>query len=338
MSLSACSDRHSLILSTLTDGVLAAAGRIIARGRETEPLASSRKSDHSLITPLDLECHSILSSALSNKVPASQGQLGAEAPTHARSERQAVSPATTQLTQQLIPQLIPQVIPQCIPQFIPVLSEEDPSTHSLLTSAPEFLIIDPIDGTNACRRFLRELGGQVGFGPLAGYVREGKICVAVYYNITTRSLYRAVLDQGVWRSRGEPSPELVATEQRLRIAETPVPLSASTLLFFISRRGESPVVERLVKNATVQTCSRFGGFANDCCRLAEGYEEVQLQFSIYAWDAIATLFSHEAGYQVIFDPLGAATPYDSWRLALLNPVVVSHPAVSEQLLNAVRAS
>lgn len=318
MSLSACSDRNSLILSTLTDGVLAAAARIIARGRETEPLASSRKSDNSLITPLDLECHAILSSALSNKIQASQGQPAADAPAKTSPAHDRVSPVS--------------------PHFIPVLSEEDPSTHSLLTTAPEFLIIDPIDGTNACRRFLRELDGQVGFGPLAGYVHDGKIRVAVYYNITTRSLYRAVLGQGVWRSRGEPSPELATAEQQLQIAETPVPLSASTLLFFISRRGESPVVERLVKNATVQTCSRFGGFANDCCRLAEGYEEVQLQFSTYAWDAIATLFSHEAGYHVIFDPLGSATSYDSWRLALLNPVVVSHPAVSEQLLSAVRAS
>lgn len=305
MSLTACSAHYSLILSTLTDGVLAAAGRIIARGLETEPLASSRKSDNSLITPLDLECHAILSSALSQKIPSSKDSAGVQAYGE--------------------------------PQFIPVLSEEDPSTHSLLTSASEFLIIDPIDGTNACRRFLRELGGQVGFGPLVGYVRDGKICAAVYYNIPSRSLYRAVLDHGVWRSQGEPSSTLPASEKRLRISETPVPLTASTLLFFISKRGESPIVEKLVRNATVQTCSRFGGFANDCCRLAEGFEEVQLQFSIYAWDAIATLFSHEAGYNVIFDPLGTATTYNDWRLAVLNPVVVAHPAFSEQLLTEIRA-
>jgi len=57
----------------------------------------------------------------------------------------------------------------------PVLAEEDESSHSLVTSGGSYLLVDPLDGTTSCKRFLGERGGQVGYGPLVGFVRDDVI-------------------------------------------------------------------------------------------------------------------------------------------------------------------
>ena len=215
---------------------------------------------------------------------------------------------------------------------VQVLSEESADTHHYINSTGPFFIVDPIDGTSACKRFLRTEGGQVGFGPLVGYVENGKVVVAAYYNIPQRTLYQAVYGCGVVKQVGHPTI-IGKDSQRAQIIapRTAIPLSQTTLLFFISKQGEAPYVDKLVRGGVVQTCSRFGGFANDCVRMAEGFEQVQLQFSVYPWDASAILFMHEVGLRVVFDPCNAARSYDDWVLTKINPILVAASAHIEEL-------
>ena len=80
----------------------------------------------------------------------------------------------------------------------PIVAEEDSTSHNLISTEPSYLLVDPLDGTTSCKRFLGQFGGQVGFGPLAGFVYEGELAIAYFYSVppagTSREFF-ALLDQ-----------------------------------------------------------------------------------------------------------------------------------------------
>jgi hypothetical protein len=86
-----------------------------------------------------------------------------------------------------------------------------------------------------------------------------------------------------------------------------------------------------MKNKIVETAYRFGGFANDCQRLACGFEQLQIQYTVKAWDFSATLFESEAGLDVWCDPLGKGVSYADWKVRLLNPIIAAAPAVMPEV-------
>lgn len=231
-----------------------------------------------------------------------------------------------------------EIILSALKAHIPVLSEETVTSHRLLSSLDPYVVCDPIDGTTTCKRFLRELGGQVGFGPLLGYVEGGILRGAVFYHVNRRTLISAWSGQGVRAWRGDPRLETITpfdTRPILLRQLFPTKLNECVMLFYLGRRGEAPYIEHLKTKGVIYNCYRFGGFANDAARIAWGFEDIQLQFSVKPWDLAATLFPLEAGYDVIVDPLDKAQQLPRWTISWENPVIVCPPDHTAQLLKVL---
>lgn len=203
----------------------------------------------------------------------------------------------------------------------PLLSEEDPKSHAHLGAA-RFISIDPLDGTSACKRYPSAKGGQVGFGPLLGLYEQGRLVAAVYANIPTAQLFRAEAGNGVYVSDLSSEPGQALNRRRLQRNGFP-PLSESAVLFYTGKLGEMRIVEALRREAMIETAYRFGGFANDCSRLAQGFEDAMIQFYAKVWDFPAALFSAEAGLGVLCDPLGKAKKLSDWQVQMENPVLIA---------------
>lgn len=219
----------------------------------------------------------------------------------------------------------------------PIVSEERGATHKLIESDEDYLVIDPIDGTSACKRFLRTLGGQVGFGPLVGLISKRRVEVAVFYHVPHRTLFTAIRGQGV-RAVLLPNPALPAPRLQTRPVLRGSPATAlreSVMLYFMGQGREGPLVESLKLSGTVENAYRFGGFANDCVRLAQGLEDIQFQLSVKPWDFAATLFPHETGFRTLMDPLNRRVAYDEWDIAEENPVLVAPPSLMDELLTII---
>lgn len=219
---------------------------------------------------------------------------------------------------------------------IAIVAEEDVSSHEGI-SLDEFILVDPLDGTSACRRFPGVQGGQVGYGPLLGYCSGGSLAACVYVNVPTQKMFTAVRGRGAYVvelahlfSRPEYSSRqrLVLTDVR-RIED-------SAIIFYPGRNGEMQAVDRLRRAYSFETAYRFGGFANDCTRLAQGFEQVEIQFSAKPWDLSAALVPAEAGLSVIVDPMGKAVPLSEYRIEPLCPVLICAPAYANEFTRTVR--
>ncbi len=214
------------------------------------------------------------------------------------------------------------------------VGEEDVASHKLLEQSDQYFVIDPLDGTTACKRFTNIRGGQVGFGPVIGYVQSGKLLAASFYNVPQRTLISAIRGAGCFLI-SMPSPQAqflpeLTNRTRVIFGES-VPLKGSAILFHSATGEELSLVSNLMKNKIVETAYRFGGFANDCQRLACGYEQLQIQYTVKAWDFSATLFESEAGLEVLCDPLGRADSYADWKVKLMNPIITAAPAVMPEV-------
>jgi len=204
---------------------------------------------------------------------------------------------------------------------IPIVAEETPSSHSLVDSAESYFLVDPLDGTTSCKRFLYEEGGQVGFGPLIGYVHGGVLSAAVFYSVPHRTLFSAVRSEGAFKSVYDSTGECLEAHTALRVSSERS-LKEAGMLFFVSPYGESRIVEHFKNNHVVENIYRFGSFANDSARLAQGFEQVQFQLNAKPWDFSGVLLASEAGCEVYCDPLSRRIPLADWRIESVNPVVI----------------
>lgn len=221
---------------------------------------------------------------------------------------------------------------------LPLVSEEEVSSHHLIDSAAHYFLIDPLDGTTSCRRFLLQRGGQVGFGPLAGVVLDNRLTASCFFHVPDRTLYVARHGQGIMaRSFEIDAHHALVEKSKTQIDRPEMPaLQKSAFLFYPGARGELRVVEQLRARDIVENVYRFGGFANDCLRIARGFEQGSVQFSVKAWDYCATLFPIEAGLEVFADPLGSAAPFSQWKIELENPVLIAYPAHAQTILSVIR--
>jgi len=235
-----------------------------------------------------------------------------------------------------------QVAMAAIPEGTLIVSEERPDTHHLITHAARYLTLDPIDGTSACLHFLAARGGQVGFGPLVGLVSDGHLVASTFYHVPLRTLFTTVRDHGTVRYCVIEQPSLAtvlpALEDRSQVPQPAHPhtLQEAVLLFYAGKGGEGRIVDSLKGRGIVNNCYRFGGFANDCIRIALGLEVLQLQFAVKPWDFPATLFLQETGIHRSFDPLNRAIPSEMWKVELENPLIAAPPLLLPQLLDEVR--
>jgi fructose-1,6-bisphosphatase/inositol monophosphatase family enzyme len=220
-----------------------------------------------------------------------------------------------------------------------VLSEETVSSHSMIDTSDEYILCDPIDGTTVCRRFFRGPPGQLGFGPLLGVVKDGKLQAASYYNVLQCTLVSSVRGKGVrwWKGdpRVEPPPPFEQRQIRELLSTMPKTLDESVLLFYIRSFEEAQAVYLMKDLNRILTCNRFGGFANDCCRLASGDEHLLLQLSVKPWDFSATLFLEESGFEMVMDPFNKCLPHATWRIASQNPLIAAPSHLVSSFLDAL---
>jgi fructose-1,6-bisphosphatase/inositol monophosphatase family enzyme len=211
------------------------------------------------------------------------------------------------------------IILETLSGSFPIVAEEDPHSHSLIDSNTSYFTVDPLDGTTTCKRFIGERGGQVGYGPLAGFVHNGQLSLAVYYSVPHRCFYSARRGGGCYMYRLEDGSFELNSQPRRLVVDSSSDLGSAAALFFVGKRGECHLIEAL---NLIETAYRFGGFANDCTRLAQGFEQIQIQFMAKPWDFAAVLFAAEAGCGVFCDPLARRIPLEGWRIEANNPVVV----------------
>ena len=203
----------------------------------------------------------------------------------------------------------------------PIIAEEDPTSHRLIDSEESYFLVDPLDGTTSAKRFIGQYGGQVGFGPLVGFVYQHCLSAVAFYSVPHRSLFTATKGGGAYITVFSSDLSSAPVRRRLQPLSCPR-LKDAGVLFFISKLGEAKVIEYLRREHAVENIYRFGGFANDSARIAQGFEQIQLQFLAKPWDFAAVLLAAEAGSDVICDPLGRRIPLDDWRIEANNPIVV----------------
>lgn len=224
-----------------------------------------------------------------------------------------------------------------LPSSYPIVAEEDESSHGLINSNGDYFVVDPLDGTTSCKRFFGQRGGHVGYGPLAGFVKDEQLSVASFYSVPHGKLFTAVRGQGAFVSTpnlsgsGEPG-------ERTRLKPVPcTSLVQAGVLFFIGHNGESRIMQHLRHNNAIENMYRFGGFANDCARLAQGFEQMSIQFSVKPWDFAAVLLAAEAGLEVWLDPLGRRTPLAEWKIEPNNPLMIMHPGIRDEVFSLLDA-
>jgi fructose-1,6-bisphosphatase/inositol monophosphatase family enzyme len=179
---------------------------------------------------------------------------------------------------------------------------------------------------------LGQLGGHVGYGPLVGYVEGQQLTAASFFNIPQRALFTAVRGEGCFMATPDlTSVTALADSVRTRLTAALVPsLEQAGMLFFISKMGEAEIIHHLKLRNAVENIYRFGGFANDSARLAQGFEQVQLQCLVKPWDFTAVLLAYEAGLEVVVDPMGARAPLEHWRMRPNNPILTILPNLKEE--------
>jgi fructose-1,6-bisphosphatase/inositol monophosphatase family enzyme len=203
---------------------------------------------------------------------------------------------------------------------LPIVSEEMPQTHSKIGTSSDYYVVDPLDGTTSAKRFLTAINSQVGFGPMVGVVNGGKVVGVVFFNTPQRKFFIAQLGKGCFVfDYGDNSG---ASMCRVN-ANCSLPLVSCAVLFYAGKNGELNVVNKLKNSDAVENFYRFGGFANDCSRLAQGFEQIQIQFSVKAWDLPAALLSAESGLDVRIDPFGIKVPIKDWVIQNENPLITA---------------
>ena len=215
---------------------------------------------------------------------------------------------------------------------VPLISEEEGNTHKLVGAPGTFFLIDPLDGTSVCRRFMSENNGQLGFGPLVGLVEDGVVKAVAFAHISRGLIFCAQVGQGITLTPISDSAEVIRITSR---RSQPTELSECLMLFHIGSLTETTLAYELRHRGVIDNAYRLGGFANDSCRLALGYEDIQLQLSLCAWDLCATLIAQEAGFAVWLDPFGTPTKLEDWKIKANNPVLVCPPDVAEELLKTM---
>ena len=212
-----------------------------------------------------------------------------------------------------------------------IVAEEDEASHSLIEVGGSYFLVDPLDGTTSCRRFLGERGGQIGYGPLVGYVKDDALSVACFFNAPHRRLYTAVKGEGTYEVDVDFS-DLSTLGNRRRLRSEPVErLVHAGVLFYLGTLGEGKVMQLMRNENAIENMYRFGGFASDCARLARGSEQVSVQFAVKPWDFSGVLLSAEAGLNIYLDPLGDKIPLDSWKIQMNNPIISTHPSIDREL-------
>ncbi len=226
--------------------------------------------------------------------------------------------------------LATEMLEERLGELLPIVSEERKRSHLLIEKSENFLVVDPIDGTTALRRYVRGSPTCAGFGPLVGVVFDGVLTATVFGDISTGELVTAEVGCGVTvRSLGRKNAK------RLKKI-TPTALHQSAMIMNLSSADETLLAYQLRDQGVIEAVYRYGAIANDCMRIARGLEEIHLQLRLKPWDFAAVLLAAEAGAQVMADPLDRQIQLSKWRVSANNPVLVANTTDNRRLIKIVK--
>ena len=184
----------------------------------------------------------------------------------------------------------------------------------------------------------RFVPGQVGFGPMIGVVKGKKLKAATFFSLTEKKVFSALSGVGAFECDWQADCVLPKLSDRKRlIVNEAAPLNESAVLYYPGFNGEMDLVTRMRQERIVENVYRFGGFANDCTRLARGFEQLHVQLSLKAWDLPSALIAIEAGYSAIFNPNGIRKTLQDWDIVETNPLLLVHKQREQELLNILYA-
>lgn len=222
------------------------------------------------------------------------------------------------------------------PSGTAIVSEELPQTHQYIGGKKNYFIVDPLDGTTSCKRFFGKKDTQVGYGPMVGVVSDqGTLHAVVFFNCPAQKIFIAEKGKGVWYKDIRQEASSIENESEWKRLSPHIPslLSECGMLFYAGMKGELQAVEKIKKSDLVENMYRFGGFANDCSRIAQGFEQVQLQYTVKAWDIPAALLIAEIEtYDVFIKTSDRWIPIYDRVLEMENPMVACPKKFSAELL------
>lgn len=181
-----------------------------------------------------------------------------------------------------------QALPGCV-----VLAEEEVAGGVVADAAPEFWLVDPLDGT---REFS---GGGDDFAVNIGLVREGRPVMGVVGVPATQTLYGGIVGQGAWRQKDGA---------RVPIKTRPVPPEGLTVV--ASRHhGDQARLDAYLAGRIVARTVNFGSSLK-FCRVAEGQADLYPRFGrTMEWDTCAPQAVLEAAGGAVLTLDGAKLRY-----------------------------
>ena len=176
---------------------------------------------------------------------------------------------------------------------IPVVAEEEIAGGRVVQPAPQFWLVDPLDGTSEFTT------GSDEFTVNIGLVRDGRMALGVVGIPAIGELFGGIVGQGAWKRT--PAGQ-VAIAARL-------PPSEGLTVVASRRHGD---VERLNAYLSGRTVARTLNFGSSLkfCRLAEGVADLYPRFGrTMEWDTAAAQAVLEAAGGAVLTLEGAPLRY-----------------------------
>lgn len=176
---------------------------------------------------------------------------------------------------------------------IPVVAEEEIAGGRIVAVAPQFWLVDPLDGT---REFT---SGQDEFAVNIGLVRDGRVVLGVVGVPALGELFGGIVGQGAWK-RGASGQAPIAARTA----------PAEGLTVVASRRhGDVTQLNAYLQGRRVAQTLNFGSSLK-FCRLAEGAADLYPRFGrTMEWDTGAPQAVLEAAGGAVLTLDGAPLGY-----------------------------
>jgi 3'(2'), 5'-bisphosphate nucleotidase len=153
----------------------------------------------------------------------------------------------------------------------PVIAEEEVAGGRITEPAPEYWLVDPLDGT---REFT---SGNDEFAVNIGLVRNGKPALGVVAIPATGELFAGIVGRGAWKQIGESRTAV----------ETRLPPDEGLTVLASRYHGSSTRLDDFLRDKRVAKLINFGSSVK-FCRLAEGIADLYPRFGrTMEWDTCA---------------------------------------------------
>ncbi len=176
---------------------------------------------------------------------------------------------------------------------IPVVAEEEIAAGHVAAAAPQFWLVDPLDGT---REFA---AGRDDFAVCIGLIRDGRPALGVVGVPAQGELFGGIVGRGAWKR---------STVGERAIAARHAPAEGATVIASRSHANDERMTEFLAGRQVAAVVN--AGSALKFCRLAEGAADLYPRFGrTMEWDTAAPQAVLEAAGGAVRTLDGAALRY-----------------------------